>query len=328
MRRTGLQMLVTSAAIVVAAAVLLPVTAFGVERGTNGWYWPEGSSETTTWGSWLQWRPWYPEGRGWHLAWDDMGTFGDPVYALAQGRILVSRMDVGGYGSNGTDGGAMVVLYKTSTGRYFKALYGHINIDTKRYYAGKAVAPGEIIARLNNFKNSAGKPMAHDHFGIHPGTAYPTATRSSTSYVGIMMGHTHDYTVSMGTTVPVTYGWTDPVAYLNERKPWVVATSLSAPSMPAVLRARRAFVATGTLGPWAPRGSTNVMLQCERLEGRAWVLRASFAGTVVSESSSGPSEFRVTARVPSSGSWRARSFSKGDLGWASTGSAYTYFTAR
>jgi murein DD-endopeptidase MepM/ murein hydrolase activator NlpD len=200
------------AALVLFALVLLtlPATAHAVQPGANGWYWPTGQTITSHDG-WMQYRPWYTEGVGWHLAIDICRPYGSPVHALSDGVVLESRLDVGGYGPGGGDGGAMVVAYTAADGTPFKALYGHI-MDN-RFVKGQRVRAGDVLAWLNAYD------PPHVHFGIHPGMAYPAPIPAfpNAKYVGIWMGHTHEYSVDgAGVWHAEIYGWTDPVQFLND----------------------------------------------------------------------------------------------------------------
>ena len=212
----------------VFALLAMPAQAFAVRPGTNGWYWPTGENITSHAG-WLEYRPWYPDKVGWHLAIDICRPVGTPVYALTAGTVVESRNDVGGYGPGGGAGGAMVVRYAAADGFVFDALYGHL--DGIVFPKGARVAAGEVLAYMNNYN------PAHVHFGIHPGTVYPSPVPEfpNHDYVGIWMGHTHEYTpapnpITGEPGIPYTYGWADPVQFLNDH----AAPPVSADTTPPV----------------------------------------------------------------------------------------------
>lgn len=177
--------------------------AFAAAPGTGGWCWPTGTENFGTMGGWWQARP----GR-WHLAQDMPLAAGKPVVAVGSGIVLESKY-VGGYGPGGSQGGAVVILHRTATGKEFKALYGHLY--DLRYQKGDAVAAGSTIGRINNSSPN------HVHFGIHPGRAYPSDNNP-------FRGHTY---ISSN-----TYGWVDPVAFLRAN-PRVIP--YVAPKLPVVM---------------------------------------------------------------------------------------------
>lgn len=230
-RRTAVLALIALALVVFAT----PSQAFAVRPGTNGWYWPTGENITSHSG-WLEYRPWYPDKVGWHLAIDICRPVGTPVYALTAGTVVESRNDVGGYGPGGGAGGAMVVRYAAADGFVFDALYGHL--DGIAFQKGSRVAAGEVLAYMNNYN------PAHVHFGIHPGTVYPSAVPEfpNHDYVGIWMGHTHEYTpapnpITGAPGIPYTYGWADPVQFLNDHAAPPVAADTSPPVTTSDLKA-------------------------------------------------------------------------------------------
>jgi murein DD-endopeptidase MepM/ murein hydrolase activator NlpD len=87
-------------------------------------------------------------------------------------------------------GGVLVVLHWNADGSQFKAVYGHIRRGP--FPKGAKVSAGQVIGRVDG--------VGHVHFRIHPGRAYPPDRNP-------YRGHTHN--------AAVTYGWTDPIAYLK-----------------------------------------------------------------------------------------------------------------
>jgi len=295
------------------AALLLAshsAVASAADPGRNGWYWPLGHDHTSSGGSWLQYRTWYADSPAWHVAFDDIGRWKDPVYAAADGVVLEARSDVGGYGPGATKGGALVVGYRTADGVDFRALYGHV--ERIAVVRGQNVRAGDVIAYLNNYS------PAHVHFGIHVGPAYPapSAEQTSTNYVGIWMGHTHESTVtSSGVRVPIKYGWTDPVAFLGSHTPSAPPLpKLTAPVAPKKVRARRAFTATGYLAPRHRAGARTVVVEAYRLENGAWVLRSRTTG--VNYTSGSRTKYVARLRLRLKGRYRLRAYVPGDLAHA------------
>ncbi len=302
----------------VLAAVSLSSTAYAVDAGTNAWYWPTGHNISSASGSWLAYRTWYSDAPAWHLAFDDCDPYRTPVYALTWGTVLEARTDVGGYGPGGKDGGAMVVLYKARSGQEFKALYGHIqNLKVSK---GAAVTPGQKLAELNNYS------PPHVHFGIHLGTAYPSSTTSK-YYVGIWMGHTHDYRIVDGKKKPVTYGWTDPIAFLNGNRPYTPPpATLTTPSAPAIVQARRVFMTTGILSPKHQRSKRCAKLEIWRKDGLAWVYDHSVRA--VARDSGTRSRYEAMIRLPDKGGWRYRASITADARHLAATSGWRTVTAR
>ena len=121
---------------------------------------------------------------------------GDPVYSIADGEVLYSSTSVGGYGPNGTLGGAVVARHRTATGVWFTALYGHLDQPV----GVGAIAAGQVIGRSNAYTCGSG-PCPHVHFGIRLG--FEPAPVDA-----LYRGYTYDYGNS--------YGYIDPIAFLAD----------------------------------------------------------------------------------------------------------------
>jgi hypothetical protein len=292
-------------AIAVCMLMALSGTAFASDPGYNGWYWPLGDDHTTA-GAWPHYRSWYADSPAWHVAYDDIGRWRDPVYSLADGVVLEARSDVGGYGPGASAGGALVVKYRTADGIDFKALFGHV--ESIQVVPGQLVAAGQVLAVLNNYS------PAHVHFGIHPGAGYPkpSAEQTSTGYVGIWMGHTHEsVTDTAGVTTPVLYGWADPVAFLRSHNPTVTpAAVITRPSAPGRVRAKRTFTVRGYLAPKHRTRGRDVIVQAYRWEGGSWVLRASVRA--VNQLYRGRTRWSARIRLPRKGVYRLTARIAGD----------------
>ena len=134
-----------------------------------------------------------------HLGQDFEGNTGDPVYAIADGEVIESRTNVGGYGPSGARGGALVTLFATSDGLQFKVLYGHINNPHPK----GAITAGEVLGYMNDYD------PPHLHFGIHPGIDYPSDENPWRGFV-----KETEYAISDD-----TYGWVDPIDFLETHTP-------------------------------------------------------------------------------------------------------------
>lgn len=161
-------------------------TFASAQQMNSGWYWPTGSSNFCGYLGWLDYNNAnYP----WHLGVDMCNTSGNPIYAIGDGTIVLSRTDVGGYGRGFTAGGALVARHQASDGTWFTAVYGHIDYP----HSTGSVTAGEIIGYSNNWN------PGHLHFGVHPGyDLEPT-------------NPWRGYSSSQSNT----YGFVDPIPFLN-----------------------------------------------------------------------------------------------------------------
>ena len=184
-----LMLLLTS---MLTLAFSIQPTCAETEQTPTGWYWPAGTGDV---GGHLGFLDWNQKFSGWHLAQDFKLDQGLPIYAIADGEVVLSRTDVGGYGRGGTPGGALVARFKTSAEEFFNALYGHIDNP----HAEGKVEAGQILGYANDYD------PPHLHFGIHPG--YELAENP-------WSGYTHNESE--------TYGWVDPVQFLSNSTPRVI----------------------------------------------------------------------------------------------------------
>lgn len=157
----------------------------------NGWVWPVPHKILGQ--DWVHYQNIYS---AFHLGADLMGNYHDPVQAIADGTVLLSMTDLGGYGGLFAPGGAMLVLHQTSTGTYFKVLYGHVDLPLPN---GSVVKAGETIGYLNDYPN-----FHHLHFAIRPG-----------SELGMNYIDMRGYTNSLSNT----YGFVNPLEFLNTNLP-------------------------------------------------------------------------------------------------------------
>jgi len=147
------------------------VSASGTVRSSSrpmqtatGMYYPADTNSTGGYRGWLSvakigtWR-------GCHLGIDYKKSAGSPVYAIWDGEVVSGGMTVGGYGSNGGVGGAIVVKHLTSNNQPFYAVYGHI-INLK-VSVGQRVTTGQQIADVANLYDKGQGYIPHLHFGIN-----------------------------------------------------------------------------------------------------------------------------------------------------------------
>jgi len=323
-RATGL--LVGSALLI--AALCGPTAAFAATTpsqfptptpAANGWYWPTNRIIKAPAPGWLQFRTWYKlSNKAWHLAWDDLLPAGSPVYSLGYGRVVISRMDISGYGPGGGKGGAMVVRYRTSAGRYFSALYGHVVFDPEKFPVGKLVKPGQVLATLNRYD------PPHVHFGIRGGVGFPRPLSSTPdkfeNTVSMLMGHTFEYSRNAsGTMVPQTYGFKDPADFLITREPWLrVAPAPSRPKTPSSARRGTAFRVSGSIAATGVACSAPVTIIGERRVGSTWVRSGHWHGT--SSKATGPAPYSAIVKVSAAGTWRFTTTVPETMDWTAAAS--------
>ena len=85
------------------------------------------------------------------------GVQGDNLYAVADGKVIISKVNSGGV----TKGYGYYIVIQHSG---FVTLYGHLRaLEVK---AGQTVKAGEVIAHMGNTGTST---AAHCHFGLIPG---------------------------------------------------------------------------------------------------------------------------------------------------------------
>lgn len=180
----------------------------------NGWYWPTISGSTnanpgTGYKGWLE--PYNVLMNGVpisaiHVGKDFDGNQGEPVYAVADGVVVEQNADLTGYGPNGGPGGALIAQFKTSDGSVFRAVYGHID---NPHELGPIYA-GDVLGNINSYNPS------HLHFGVHLGDDAPSDKKDYRGFI-----RSDEYTGD-------TYGWVNPIDYLNTYFPLEKAASSGA----------------------------------------------------------------------------------------------------
>ncbi len=134
----------------------------------NGWCWPTGTNSIGNYLGYNQPNPNYHNRK--HLAQDIDANEGDNVYAIADGVVLRTKNDVGGYGglknctpshADSIPGAGVIIQHTSSNGDKFIALYAHL----KNVHVGLKVRAGEKIGEIRNY-TACGSRMDHLHFGI------------------------------------------------------------------------------------------------------------------------------------------------------------------
>ena len=195
----GVVLLLVLASMLTVTFHMQPIRA-EPEQTSTGWYWPAGTGESNLWLGFMEWNPDY---NGWHLAQDFHRDRGLPVYAIADGEVVLSRTDVERYGPGKTPGGALVARFETADGETFAALYGHLYNP----HAEGKVEAGEVLGITKEYD--------HLHCGIHLG--YALAANPWNGYT---------YKESE------TYGWVDPLHFLLNTTPRVIPENPSLITLP------------------------------------------------------------------------------------------------
>ncbi len=159
---------------------------------SKGWCWPTGTSNIGNYIGWLDSNP-NPKYLGkMHLGQDIDANEDDPVYAIADGKVIENRMDVSDYGGVGYPGGALIIEHTDDNNKPFTVIYGHLkNIDV-----GCKVVRGQKIAKIGEYKGGSD----HLHFGLR----YPANTGS-----GLWAGY----------TTSGKKGFVDPLGFLSKHSP-------------------------------------------------------------------------------------------------------------
>jgi murein DD-endopeptidase MepM/ murein hydrolase activator NlpD len=113
---------------------------------------------------------------------------GDPIYAVADGRVLLAREGGPGWGK------VIIVLHayvKEGARNYVQSYYGHV--ETMLVHAGENVRRGQQIATVGT---ADGRYFAHLHFEMREFT---------TPFIG--PGYRAD-----------THGWLDPSGFIREHR--------------------------------------------------------------------------------------------------------------
>lgn len=108
-----------------------------------------------------------------HLGIDFVRQYGQPIFSIADGEIVLANTSVGSYGGVGRVGGAMIVKYKTDGGQTFYALYGHM----ENMKGPGCVGRGEQVGTIGHYFQKDGRDTPHLHFGIFFGDQLPTGDK-------------------------------------------------------------------------------------------------------------------------------------------------------
>lgn len=157
------------------------------EKMNKDWCWPTGTSKI---GRLLKWHQINSNYGGKHLGVDIKAAENDPVYAIADGVVVASRMDVGDYGGVNVPGGALIIKHWDDNNKPFIVLYGHVkNINVK-----SKVFRGQKMAEIGPYRDG----IVHLHFGVR----YPANTEN------IWKGYW-----------PSDIGFVNPLSFLNSHYP-------------------------------------------------------------------------------------------------------------
>lgn len=110
-------------------------------------------------------------GDKYHTGLDIPASVGTSVYAVRSGQVIYNA-EYDGFGSlnPSSTGGVIVIKHQDNNGKYFYAIYGHIN----RNSIGSSVIEGQKLGTVRSFTNG-GVSVPHLHFGIYTGATFPTS---------------------------------------------------------------------------------------------------------------------------------------------------------
>jgi Tol biopolymer transport system component len=152
-----------------SAMLLAGVPASTAGRTTSGMFYPAGWPETGGYLGFLGRNPDFGNPPPYHLGVDFKKSYGAPVYAVADGEVVLVRTDVGSYGGVGVRGGGMIVRYKGSSRRTFYGLYAHV----ENMKSPGPVRAGEVIGSVGNYWSGT-RNVPHLHFGLFSGETLPS----------------------------------------------------------------------------------------------------------------------------------------------------------
>lgn len=110
-------------------------------------------------------------GSVYHTGLDIPASVGTSVYAVRSGTVVYNG-EYDGFGSlnPSSKGGVVVIKHQDNNGKYFYAIYGHINRAT----LGGSVTQGQKLGTIRTFTND-GESLPHLHFGIYTGATFPAS---------------------------------------------------------------------------------------------------------------------------------------------------------
>jgi murein DD-endopeptidase MepM/ murein hydrolase activator NlpD len=170
---------------------------------TAGFYPPSGDGSAHPSFGWLGNNPSFTNNPI-HLGVDLPKGYREPVYSIADGKVVLVRADVGKYGGLEQPGGGMFVEYRTQTEQTFYALYAHVENMRPE---GSCVSAGEQLATAGHYYYDQGgkDDRPHLHFAVFFGDQLPTGG-----------GWPWRQYVSSPSEAP---GWQDPLFVLRNMKP-------------------------------------------------------------------------------------------------------------
>ncbi len=135
-----------------------------------------------------------------HLGHDYNAPAGTEIKAIADGIVSEIRLDVEGFGSEDTKGPLVWIKHRLSNGKFFHALYGHIQ-PVKILKKGDSIKVGQIIGTIIEYLHKkTKKDISHLHFGIWNDENLPPR--------GTLLGYG-----------PVNK-FTNPIEFLQKNKPY------------------------------------------------------------------------------------------------------------
>ena len=134
-----------------------------------------------------------------HLAHDYNAPEGTKVKAISDGTVWEKYTNISGFGSEGKPGPAIWIKHLLANGKYFYALYGHVE-PTSEVQKGIKIKGGQIIGTIIMYLDKETKGnLSHLHFGIWNSASDPP--RDKLGYGSVRY-------------------FTDPIRFLEENNPY------------------------------------------------------------------------------------------------------------
>lgn len=130
-----------------------------LDQTATGFFYPTGSASYSTGAWWLAKDPDYFSGE-YHLGVDMLRSYGQDVYAVADGTVKRVSPSAGGWGDGNC---GLAIEHKTDDGQPFTAIYGHL-LCSSVVAEKRSVYAGQPIGKIGDWSEGD-----HLHFGIHPG---------------------------------------------------------------------------------------------------------------------------------------------------------------
>ena len=205
----------------VLIVILFVSTIEAGQLASSGFYYPlkDDSPNFAPCGRWLE-RP-SPNGcynvgsPVYHIGSDMLASVGTSVYAISDG--IVRWESSNGWGTGNI---ALIIEHRTSDGRIFRALYGHVKASNAKD-DGDTVRAGEKVGEIGSYYNGN-----HLHFGVlSSGLNYPIDKN--------YLGRWHNNKYGIASNEFYDNGFIDPIWFITHNAPdnWISRQEISQSSL-------------------------------------------------------------------------------------------------